>query len=212
MSPGKAGVWDDGEPDLALNLRRAGGEGPPSWVRSPSRDQQWLRAGRTLAPRRRSVIFEVGTRLVFHSMVVFSLYFLFAGHNQPGGGFAGGLMAGAALIVRYLAGGRYELGETIPLHAGYLLGVGLSIATGAAVIPILFGGEALQTAVFDLVLPVWGEVHIATALLFDLGVYVLVIGLVLDVLRSLGAEIDRHGEIEGMSDDEDDDAEAGVSA
>jgi len=152
------------------------------------------------------VIFEIGTRLVFHSMVLLSLYLLFAGHNQPGGGFAGGLVAGTALIVRYLAGGRYELGATIPLHAGHLLGTGLAIATTAALVPLLLGGQVLQTAVFELTVPVWGDVKIATALIFDIGVYVLVLGLVLDVLRSLGAEIDRHGEIEGMSDDEVDDS------
>jgi len=55
-----------------------------------------------------------------------------------------------------------------------------------------------------MTLPVWGDVKIATALLFDVGVYVLVLGLVLDVLRSLGAEIDRHGELEGVSDEEQD--------
>ena len=135
-------------------------------------------------------------------MIMLSLYLLFAGHNQPGGGFAGGLVAGTALMVRYLAGGRYELGEALPLQAGHLLGGGLVVATGAALIPLAFGGQALQTAVFELVLPVWGDVKIATALLFDVGVYVLVLGLVLDVLRSLGAEIDRHGEIEGVSDEE----------
>jgi multicomponent Na+:H+ antiporter subunit A len=210
--PEKEGqVWDDGQVDLAASLRAAEG-GPPAWLRAPNRGQEWLTGGTTLAPRRRSVIFEIGTRLVFHSMVILSLYLLFAGHNQPGGGFAGGLVAGTAMIVRYLAGGRYELGETLPLHAGYLLGVGLTIATGAALIPILFGGEVLQTAVFELVLPVWGEVKIATALLFDLGVYVLVLGLVLDVLRSLGAEIDRHGEIEGFSDEEADDQDGEAPA
>lgn len=184
---------------------------PAEHLRSPGRNQRWLRAVPTLAPRRRSVIFEIGTRLIFHSMMVFSLYLLFAGHNQPGGGFSGGLMAGAALVVRYLAGGRYELGEAMPLHAGHLLGGGLTIATTAALLPVLFGGNVLQTAIFDFTLPLWGEVHLATALLFDMGVYVLVIGLVLDVLRSLGAEVDRHGEIEGLLDDDDSDDDAAGS-
>ena len=195
-------VWDDGGPDLAARMRQSPAGGAPQWLRAPARGQQWLRGGTTLAPRRRSVIFEIGTRLVFHTMIMLSLYLLFAGHNQPGGGFAGGLVAGTALMVRYLAGGRYELGEALPLQAGHLLGGGLVVATGAALIPLAFGGQALQTAVFELVLPVWGDVKIATALLFDVGVYVLVLGLVLDVLRSLGAEIDRHGEIEGVSDEE----------
>lgn len=209
-------VWDDGGADVAADLRVSAEDAPPRTepLLAPSRNQPWLRAVTTLAPRRRSVIFEIGTRLVFHSMILFSLYLLFAGHNQPGGGFSGGLMAGTALIVRYLAGGRYELGEAMPVHAGYLLGAGLTIATGAALLPVFFGGQVLQTAVFELALPLWGEVKIATALLFDMGVYTVVIGLVLDVLRSLGAEVDRHGEIEGLEDstEEEDDDEGQVLA
>src|SRR6478752_4211254 len=88
----------------------------------------WLVAGRTLAPERRSIIFEVVTRLIFHSMIVFSIYLLLAGHNLPGGGFAGGLTAGLALAIRYLAGGRFELREATPISAGTLLGVGLATA------------------------------------------------------------------------------------
>ncbi|HZK05088.1 MAG TPA: Na+/H+ antiporter subunit A [Actinomycetaceae bacterium] len=186
----------------------AGVTGPAPWIRAPHRGQRWLPGGATLAPRRRSLIFEVGTRLIFPSMIVFSLYLLFAGHNQPGGGFAGGLMAGTALTVRYLAAGRYELGETMPIHAGYLLGGGLVVAAAAALAPLLFGGQVLQTMVVDLTLPIYGDVHIASALFFDTGVYLIVIGLVLDLLRSFGAEIDRHGELEGIEDDDDEEEDA----
>ena len=55
------------------------------------------------------------------------IYLLFAGHNLPGGGFAGGLVAGMALVMRYVAGGRYELGAAAPTDAGRLLGVGMTI-------------------------------------------------------------------------------------
>ncbi|HHW83370.1 MAG TPA: Na+/H+ antiporter subunit A, partial [Actinomycetales bacterium] len=111
-------VWG-GDDDVDYPLRGSSQQlGPPTWVRAPHRDQRWLPGGRTLAPRRRSLIFEVGTRMVFPTMVVFSLFLLFAGHNSPGGGFAGGLVAGTALMVRYLAASRYELGETLPLYAG----------------------------------------------------------------------------------------------
>ena len=200
-------VWDDGSDALDRKLRGSEHERPSANVRAPLRDRPWLAAGKTLSPRRRSLVFEVATRLMFHSMLVFSLYFLFAGHNQPGGGFAGGLMAGAALIVRYLAAGRYELGEAVRISAGQLLGGGLIIALTAGILPVAFGGSVLQTVVFDFQLPVYGDVHLASALLFDIGVYVLVLGLVLDVLRSLGAEIDRHGELEGISDEDSDDSE-----
>jgi multicomponent Na+:H+ antiporter subunit A len=158
----------------------------------------WLVAGRTLAPERRSIIFEVVTRLVFHSMIIFSLYLLLAGHNLPGGGFAGGLMAGLALTLRYLAGGRFELREATPISAGTLLGVGLATAAASGVAPVLLGGQVFQSAILQFWLPVFGDIKFVTSTIFDTGVYIVVIGLVLDVLRSLGAEIDEH--FEGQPD------------
>ncbi|MDY5584746.1 MAG: hydrogen gas-evolving membrane-bound hydrogenase subunit E, partial [Arcanobacterium sp.] len=172
-------------------------------VTSPGRNRLWLVGSKTLASPRRSVILEVGTRFIFHTMVIISLYFLFAGHNFPGGGFAAGIMAGIALVLRYIAGGRYELGAAVPLHPGHLLGSGLALAGISAITPVFFGGTILQTAKFIFTLPVFGEVKFATALIFDIGVYFVVIGLVLDILRSLGAEIDRHGEVEGIEEQDD---------
>lgn len=154
----------------------------------------WLVAGRTLAPERRSIIFEVVTRLIFHSMIIFSLYLLLAGHNLPGGGFAGGLMAGLALTLRYLAGGRFELREATPISAGTLLGIGLATAAASGVAPVLLGGQVFQSAILQFWLPVFGDIKFVTSTIFDTGVYIVVIGLVLDVLRSLGAEIDEHFE------------------
>lgn len=158
----------------------------------------WLAGTHTLAVQRRSVILEVGTRIIFRTLVLVSLYFLFAGHDYPGGGFAAGMTAGIALVLRYVAGGRYELGVAIPLHPGHLMGWGLVIAALAATVPVFFGGTIFQTAKFYFTLPALGEMKIATALFFDIGVYLIVVGLVLDILRSLGAEIDRHGEIQGI--------------
>jgi multicomponent Na+:H+ antiporter subunit A len=152
----------------------------------------WIVAGRTLAPERRSIIFEVVTRLIFHSLIIFSLYLLLAGHNLPGGGFAGGLTAGLALAIRYLAGGRFELREATPVGAGTLLGIGLATAAASGVVPLLLGGQGFQTAIIELWLPVFGDIKFVTSTIFDIGVYVVVVGLVLDVLRSLGSEIDEH--------------------
>ena len=151
----------------------------------------WLRGGSIVRPERRSVVFEVVTRLIFHVMLAASLYLLFSGHNQPGGGFAGGLVAGLALVVRYLAGGRYELDEALPVDAGLVVGLGLLVAIASALAPLAFGGTILETASFDFSLPVWGEVHIVSSLTFDVGVYLIVIGMMLDIVRSLGTGIDR---------------------
>lgn len=175
-----------------------------------SRDA-WLVAGRTMAPERRSIIFEVVTRLIFHSMIVFSVYLLLAGHNLPGGGFAGGLTAGLALTMRYLAGGRYELREATPVSAGALLGIGLATAAASGVAPLLLGGQVFQSAIIELWLPVFGDIKFVTSTLFDIGVYIVVVGLVLDVLRSLGAEIDEHFEEHPAEPTEDQEA-VGVPA
>jgi multicomponent Na+:H+ antiporter subunit A len=163
---------------------------------APSRSQ-WLVASRTLAPQRRSVILEVASRILYHTMVVFGVFLLFAGHNAPGGGFVAGLVTGIALVVRYLAGGRYELSAAAPLQPGFLLGSGLVIATGFGLASIALGGEVLQSAIFTVDLPLLGQVKLVTSLLFDFGVYLVVVGLMLDILRSLGAQIDRHGEASG---------------
>jgi multicomponent Na+:H+ antiporter subunit A len=152
---------------------------------------RWLAAPDTLHPARRSVVLEVVTRILFHTIVVFSLYLLFSGHNEPGGGFAGGLVAGLALVLRYLAGGRYELGEAAPVAPGLLLGSGLLLAGGTGVAGLALGAGVLQTAIVETTLPVLGDVKLVTSLFFDCGVYLIVVGLVLDVLRSLGAELDR---------------------
>jgi multicomponent Na+:H+ antiporter subunit A len=152
---------------------------------------RWLAATATLDPARRSVVLEVITRILFHTIVVFSLYLLFSGHNEPGGGFAGGLVAGLALVLRYLAGGRYELGEAAPVAPGLLLGGGLLFAGGTGLAGLLLGAGVLQTAILQATLPVLGDVKLVTSLFFDCGVYLIVVGLVLDVLRSLGAELDR---------------------
>ncbi|ROO58864.1 multisubunit sodium/proton antiporter MrpA subunit /multisubunit sodium/proton antiporter MrpB subunit [Micromonospora sp. Llam0] len=167
---------------------RPGGPSPPARSR---RQRIWLRGGATQTARGRSIIFEVVIRLLFHAILVYSIFLLFSGHNAPGGGFAGGLVAGLALAVRYLAGGRHELNEAAPVDAGLVLGVGLFLAIGAGLSPILVGADVLQSAIVDLHLPVIGDVHLVTSLFFDVGVYLIVVGLVLDILRSLGAEVDR---------------------
>jgi len=180
-----------GVASLIFRTRRFGGA--PRAADSPNYDPDavsWLPAGRLVDRRERSMVLQVTTRLVFPTMMVLSVYFFFAGHNAPGGGFAGGLTAGLALTLRYLAGGRYELGEALPVDAGHLLGAGLTLAAGTAVGSLLLGAPPLTSAIVEVTLPVLGTIKLVTALFFDLGVYLIVVGLVLDVLRSLGARLD----------------------
>ncbi|MBQ1055105.1 Na+/H+ antiporter subunit A [Micromonospora sp. C32] len=183
----------------ALDLR----SGIPGAGRQQSSRPRWLTSGAT--SRQQSVILQVVTRLLFHAILLFSIYLLFSGHNAPGGGFAAGLVAGLGLAVRYLAGGRTELNGAAPVDAGFVLGAGLFVAVGTGVAAMLLGGEFLQSAALDFHLPLLGHVHFVTSVFFDVGVYLIVVGLVLDILRSLGAEMDRQEE-----DDEQETEPAGV--
>lgn len=162
-------------------------------ARTTSSKLRWIPTGG--ATENRSLIFEVVTRLVFHTIVVWSLFLLFSGHNNPGGGFAAGIVAGLALTVRYLAGGGSELLAALPIVPGVLLGTGLFLSAGTGLVSMLAGGDVLQSWIFDVSLPVIGDVHIVTSLAFDVGVYLVVIGLMLDLLTSLGAGLDRQIEL-----------------
>ncbi|WP_104138282.1 MULTISPECIES: Na+/H+ antiporter subunit A [unclassified Cryobacterium] len=156
--------------------------------------QAFLLAGRKNDPRNRSILIEVLVRLLFHPAMIVSIYLLFAGHNLPGGGFAGGLLAGLALVARYLAGGRYELSEAAPIDPGKILGLGVILAVGMAVVSLFFDGIPLESAYFTATVPVLGDLSFGTSTIFDIGVYLVVIGLTYDILRSLGSEIDRQSE------------------
>jgi multicomponent Na+:H+ antiporter subunit A len=156
-----------------------------------SSPRAWLVGGQMMKPENRSILLEVIVRILFHTIIVVSIFLLFSGHNLPGGGFAGGLVAGMALVMRYIAGGRWELGAATPTDAGRLLGAGLILAVGTAVVPLFFGLSPLTSTFWEWELPGLGHMEFVTSTIFDIGVYLVVIGLVLDVLRSLGAEVDR---------------------
>jgi len=139
----------------------------------------------------RSMIFDQTTRMVFHLTLLLSLYVTLRGHNAPGGGFAGGLIAGSAFVFRVLAGGpegAHRARYRMPPIA--LIATGILLAAGSGVVALAAGDEFLETAIWDLHLPVLGDVHFPTASVFDIGVYALVIGVVILVLGNLAARGD----------------------
>lgn len=136
----------------------------------------------------RSPIMDVAARLVFHSALVLSLYLLFAGHNQPGGGFIGGLVAGAAVAVHYVAGGIDGVRAVVGIRPWTILGAGLVTAGAAALVPLVTGGAVLAADVLHLDLPVLGALKVPSVLVFDTGVYAVVVGLVFMIFEGFGEE------------------------
>lgn len=136
----------------------------------------------------RSVILDEADRWLFRAAIVISLYVALRGHNAPGGGFAGGLVAGAAFVMRHLSGGELRIGRAQVTRPYLLTGAGLLLAVGTSVAPLLSGDPVQTSAIVEWDLPLYGKVKVVSAAFFDLGVYLLVIGVVLTVLVALGAE------------------------
>lgn len=137
---------------------------------------------------RRSVILDTVLDGVTRTAMVLSLFLLFAGHNSPGGGFVGGLVAAAALVLRYVAGQAERVDSVARVQPSTLLGLGLLLAglTGAG--GWVWGTEFLTSTKVEVVLPVLGKLKATSALTFDIGVYLIVVGLGVVILRSLGEE------------------------
>jgi multisubunit Na+/H+ antiporter MnhB subunit len=133
-------------------------------------------------------IVDVSVRAIFHAVIVASLYLLFVGHNHPGGGFVGGLVAGAAIAMRYVSGGIDAVRTLTPIKPWTILGAGVVVAGGTATAPLLFARPPLEANVADVHLPVFGDVHLSTTLSFDAGVYLAVVGLVLMIFEAFGDE------------------------
>ncbi|HEU0170556.1 MAG TPA: hydrogen gas-evolving membrane-bound hydrogenase subunit E [Acidimicrobiales bacterium] len=143
---------------------------------------------------RRIVVVDVAVRLVFIAVMVGSIYLLFAGHNQPGGGFVGGIVAGAAVALRYVAGGIDDVRALSRAHPWTVLGSGLLISALTVVVPVALGSAPLEHASWEADLPLLGHLKVTSALAFDVGVYLLVVGLVLMVFESFGDDPGRSAE------------------
>ncbi len=144
---------------------------------------------------RRSVVLDVGVRMVFHTILLFSLFLLFSGHNLPGGGFAGGLVAGAAFILRDVAAGAgmsvsgsLRPFRGLPVKPTSIIAIGLLVATATAMVPLLTGDTFFEAGSVKVDLPVFGDVKVVSALAFDIGVYLVVLGVVLTIVHRLNED------------------------
>ncbi|MFN7251305.1 MAG: Na(+)/H(+) antiporter subunit B [Anaerobacillus sp.] len=129
--------------------------------------------------RKNLLMLHTVTRIVVFIILAFSVFLFFAGHNNPGGGFIGGLMTAAALLLLYVAFDLKTIKQVIPFNYTTMIGVGLLIAIGTGVYSMI-SGDAFLTQYDDYVtVPLLGKIHLTTALPFDLGVYLVVVGVAL---------------------------------
>jgi len=133
-----------------------------------------------------SVILSTASRYLLPLLLIFSFFLLLRGHNEPGGGFVGGLVAAAAYALYFIANGVYEAEKLLKAEPIKIISLGLLIAI-LSTIPSIINGQNFMTGVWlDINFPVIGK--IGTPLLFDVGVYLLVLGIALKIIFSLAEE------------------------
>ncbi|HNS71902.1 MAG TPA: Na+/H+ antiporter subunit B [bacterium] len=133
-----------------------------------------------------SVILATASRYLLPLMLIFSFFLLLRGHNEPGGGFVGGLVAAAAYALYFIANGIAEAQKALRTEPIRLIAAGLLTALSSA-LPALLAGKPFMTGLWwNTNLPVIGKV--GTPLLFDTGVFLLVLGIALKIIFALAEE------------------------
>jgi multicomponent K+:H+ antiporter subunit A len=148
----------------------------------PSGDER----GRPWASDRYPVILAVVSQLLLPLALLVSVYIFLRGHNMPGGGFIAGLITSVAIIQQYVAHGVEFIKNRLHLNYQWLIGSGLLIATATGIGSWFFGKPFLTSWFDHFHLPLVGEFELASAMLFDLGVYLTVVGATLLILANLG--------------------------
>jgi multicomponent K+:H+ antiporter subunit A len=142
--------------------------------------------GRRWAWAKNPLILMTLSRLVLPLALLISAFIFLRGHNLPGGGFIAGLITAVALALQYIANGVAWVEQRLPLNYQRMAGAGVLIAGLTGLGSWAFGRPFLTSAFGHFELPLVGEFELATAMLFDLGVYLTVVGATQMVLVNLG--------------------------
>jgi len=138
-----------------------------------------------------SVILNATNRILSGLLIVFSVFLLLRGHNLPGGGFAGGLVAACAFVLQALTSGVVSARKLLVFDPRTIIAAGLFVALISG-LPGLFDGLPFLTGMWDKTpLPIVGK--LGTPLLFDVGVYIVVGGISCLIVFSLGEELEEEG-------------------
>lgn len=135
-----------------------------------------------------SLILRTTTRFLMSLLLLFSIFVLFSGHNAPGGGFAGGLVVAAAVALYAIAYDVQSAYRLLPVAPQTLIGTGLLLASGSGAFALLLGQPFMTGQWVSLHITGLGEVACGTPVLFDIGVYLVVPGVLSLIILSLAEE------------------------
>jgi len=135
-----------------------------------------------------NLILQVTSSLIVFILFGFAIYLLLAGHNSPGGGFVGGLTTSAAVLLMYMAYGEKVVNKVLPFNFIHFIPLGLLIATLTGLGSFVFNVPFLTQTFGIINFPIIGEVELATAMLFDLGVYFTVFGTTMTIILTISRD------------------------
>lgn len=137
-----------------------------------------------------SMLLRTMVRILMPLILLFSVFVYARGHQEPGGGFVGGLVAAAGLVLWIAAEGAPTARRRFPFAPSFVSATGLACAALAALIPLASGKPILTSQWLHLSLPFGGSYDLGTTTVFDLGVYLVVVGTVLLFVFTLGLRPD----------------------
>ena len=138
--------------------------------------------------RTNNLILQFTSKIVFFMIFFFAVHIFFAGHYTPGGGFVGGLLMASAIVLLIIAYDLKTVQKILPLNYMYLTATGLILALGTAAFP-MFRDKPFFTHAFDyFTLPLIGKTSLHTAALFDLGVFLVVVGVTMTIIQTIGED------------------------
>lgn len=143
-------------------------------------------AGRPWNVDEPSLILQNVARLLFPLMLLFAAFVFLRGHNLPGGGFIAGLVASLAIVLQYLANGTTWMSTRIRTDMHLVISIGLAFAIGTGLVSMFLGYPFMTSAFTYLKWPVVGKFEVASAMMFDLGVFLAVVGATVMILVELG--------------------------
>lgn len=131
-----------------------------------------------------SLILRSTARFLLTLLLLFAVFLLLRGHNEPGGGFVGGLFAAIAFVLYALAYDPSTARHALMVDPRTLVGLGLLLAAASGLLPLLFGAPFLTGLWHDVHTPM-GDLHLGTPVFFDIGVFFVVIGVTLTIILAL---------------------------
>jgi len=136
------------------------------------------------------VILQAITKLVVFMIITFAVFLFLMGVDNPGGGFVGGLVLAAAFVLLVLAFDVETIEKGVPLDFKKIAALGAFLVVGTGTAALFFDMDFLEMTLIEFDLPVFGTIHFETVLLFEAGVALAVVGVVMTIILSIGKDVD----------------------